>query len=31
MDQLRLFNFSSGFNFYRFYYAQVYPLRLADP
>jgi hypothetical protein len=31
MDQLRLFNFSSGFNFYGFYYAQVYPLRLADP
>ena len=30
MDQLRLFNFGSGFNFYWFYYAEVYPLRLAD-
>ena len=30
MDQLRIFNFSRGFSFYWFYYAQVYPLRLAD-
>jgi len=29
MDQLRPFNFSSGFFFYGFFYAGVYPL-LAD-
>jgi hypothetical protein len=30
MDQLCLFNSSRGFSFYWFYYAEVYPLRLAD-
>jgi hypothetical protein len=30
MDQLRIFNFSSGYNFYRFYYVEVYPPLLAD-
>jgi hypothetical protein len=32
MDQLRIFNFSSGFNFswYWYFYAQIYPLLLAD-
>jgi hypothetical protein len=30
MDQLRVFNFSRGFNFFWFYYAEVYPLLLAD-
>ena len=30
MDQLRIFNFSSGFFFFGFYYAGVYPLPLAD-
>jgi hypothetical protein len=30
MDQHRFYHFGSGFNFYWFYYAQVYPLRLAD-
>jgi hypothetical protein len=31
MDQLRVFNFSSGFYFYWYFYAGVYPLSLADP
>jgi hypothetical protein len=31
MDQLRIVNFSSGYNFYWYFYAEVYPLRLADP
>jgi hypothetical protein len=30
MDQLFLFNSSRGLSFYWFYYAEVYPLRLAD-
>jgi hypothetical protein len=30
MDQLRFYQFGSGFNFYWFYFAEVYPLRLAD-
>jgi hypothetical protein len=30
MGQLRLFNFSSGFNYDWYYFAQVYPLLLAD-
>jgi hypothetical protein len=30
MDQLRHLNFSSGFYFYWFFYAGVYPLLLAD-
>lgn len=30
MDQLRILNFSSGYNFYWYYYAEVYPLLLAD-
>jgi len=31
MDQLRVSNFSSGFNFFWYYFAQTYPLPLADP
>jgi hypothetical protein len=30
MDQPHIFNFSSGYNFYWYFYAEVYPLRLAD-
>lgn len=30
MDQARRVNFSSGYNFYRFFYAGVYPLVAAD-
>ena len=30
MDQLHIFSFSRGYNFYYFYYAEVYPLLLAD-
>jgi hypothetical protein len=31
MDQHRVFNFSSGFNYFGFYYyAEVSPLSLAD-
>lgn len=30
MDRLDIFNFSSGYNFYWFYYVEVYPLLPAD-
>jgi hypothetical protein len=29
MDQLRAHSFSSGFNFFGFYFVEVYPLPLA--
>jgi hypothetical protein len=31
MNLPRFFNFISGYNFYWYFYAEVYPLRLADP
>lgn len=30
MDQLRILNSGSGFNFYWFYFSRVYPLLRAD-
>lgn len=30
MDQLQVFGFRRGYNFYYFYFAEVYPLPLAD-
>ena len=30
MNQPRFLNFSSGYNFYWYFYAEVYPLCLAD-
>jgi hypothetical protein len=30
MDQTRPMNFISGYNFYRYFYAGVYPLVMAD-
>jgi len=30
MDQSRPMNFNSGFNFYWYFYAGVYPLVMAD-
>ncbi len=30
MDQLHISKFSSGYNFYWFFYVGVYPLPLAD-